>query len=63
MALSTNLRVRLAVPSDVSSLAPLRTSLWNEPSSAEHASELQAILGGTFQSVTPLVIFVADETV
>jgi aminoglycoside 6'-N-acetyltransferase I len=61
MDVAQNFRVRPAIPSDVASLAPLRTSLWPESSSAHHAGELQAILGRTFQSVMPLVIFVAEQ--
>ena len=61
MALSTNFRVRLAIPSDVSTLAPLFWSLWPESPVAHHAGELQQMLAGTFQSVMPLLVFVAEE--
>ena len=56
-----NINVRRAVPSDVTNLAPLRTSLWPESSFDHHACELQSILDGTFPTVMPLVIFVAEE--
>jgi len=58
---TNNLRVRLAVPSDVAVLVSLRTALWPESPSTHHASELHAILAGTFQSVMPVVVFVAEQ--
>jgi aminoglycoside 6'-N-acetyltransferase I len=56
-----SINIRRAVPSDVASLTPLRTSLWPESSSDHHADELQSILDGTLHTVMPLVIFVAQE--
>jgi aminoglycoside 6'-N-acetyltransferase I len=56
-----NINVRRAIPSDVSSLTPMRIALWPESSAVQGANELQLILDGTFQTVMPLVIFVAEE--
>ena len=61
MAVSTPFRVRLANPSDVAALAPLRTSLWPESPIEHHQAELSAILDGTSKRVYPLYIFVAEE--
>jgi aminoglycoside 6'-N-acetyltransferase I len=61
MTVSTSFRVRLAIPSDVPTLAQLFWSLWPEAPAAHHAGELQQKLAGTFQTVMPLLIFVAEE--
>ncbi|HEY6129196.1 MAG TPA: GNAT family N-acetyltransferase [Candidatus Acidoferrum sp.] len=61
MDVANDFHVRGAVPSDLAELASLRTALWPESPLADHTRELRAILGGTFQSVMPLVIFVAEE--
>ena len=62
MTSQNNIYVRQANPSDVAQLAILRTSLWPESSSDEHARELTTILNATEQRVLPLIIFVAEET-
>ena len=61
MPVTSPFRVRLATPSDVAALAPLRTSLWPESPVEHHQAELSAILDGTAQRVYPLYVFVAEE--
>lgn len=57
-----SVNIRRAVPSDVSSLTPLRVALWPESSSDHHGNELQSILDGTLHTVMPMVIFVAEKS-
>jgi aminoglycoside 6'-N-acetyltransferase I len=59
---SASLHIRIATSSDCLPLANLRTRLWPESSSDEHARELTAILDGTAQRVLPLIIFVAEQS-
>jgi aminoglycoside 6'-N-acetyltransferase I len=54
--------VRLAQPSDRDRLASLRSALWPESSTAEHASELIPILSGNAPVTMPLVILVAESS-
>jgi aminoglycoside 6'-N-acetyltransferase I len=61
MTTATDFVVRSAVAADSPQLAELRTALWPESSSAEHQRELQAIFAGTFQTVLPMTIFVAEH--
>ena len=53
--------IRPAAPSDVAPLSALRAALWPESSQAQHARELDAILGNRAPRVFPLVIFVAEQ--
>ena len=55
------IRVRLALPSDVAALTPLRASLWPESSASHHEAELRAVLNGTSRRVYALFIFVAEQ--
>jgi aminoglycoside 6'-N-acetyltransferase I len=61
MSTAGPIRIRLATPSDVAALAPLRASLWLESSYVHHAAELSAVLGGSSERTYPLFIFVAEE--
>jgi aminoglycoside 6'-N-acetyltransferase I len=56
------LLIRLAKPSDLPQLAPLREALWPESPAAHHAQELTAILSGNPPSTLPLVIFVSESS-
>jgi aminoglycoside 6'-N-acetyltransferase I len=53
-------RVSLAQPSDRDQLARFRAAPWPESSVEEHGQELEAILGGKFPGIMPLVILVAQ---
>ncbi|HVE70411.1 MAG TPA: GNAT family N-acetyltransferase [Thermoanaerobaculia bacterium] len=55
------MNVRPARPEDRHALAILRATLWTDGTVAEHAGELEQILGGTWESVYPYVIFVAEH--
>jgi aminoglycoside 6'-N-acetyltransferase I len=61
MSAADAIHIRLAVPSDVAALTPLRASLWPESPAAHHEAELRAVLTGSSQRVYPLFIFVAEE--
>ena len=57
----TATRIRTATLADVAPLSALRAALWPESSQAEHAREIEAILGNKPSRVFPLVIFVAEK--
>ncbi|HYI13118.1 MAG TPA: GNAT family N-acetyltransferase [Thermoanaerobaculia bacterium] len=52
--------IRLARPSDRETLAAMRATLWPDGDVAEHARELDALLGGTGATVYPYTILVAE---
>jgi aminoglycoside 6'-N-acetyltransferase I len=54
--------VRSAVAADSAALAELRAGLWPETSAAEHKRELDAIFAGSFKTVLPATIFVAESS-
>ena len=54
--------IRPAQPSDLSQLTQLRTALWPESSTEEHATELALILAGKSPGILPLTIFLAEST-
>jgi aminoglycoside 6'-N-acetyltransferase I len=54
-------RIRLANPSDRSTLAALFHALWPEGPVEEHSRELEAILSGNPPGTLPLVVFVAES--
>lgn len=56
----TELRVRLAEPSDCEELSRLRNALWPDSSAQEHAAELARFLAGEPIGTLPSVIFVAE---
>ena len=55
------IRIRLANPSDRSTLAALFHALWPEGPVEEHSRELEAILSGNPPGTLPLVVFVAES--
>lgn len=57
----SNARVRVAAPSDLAQLVPMRHALWPQSSASDHAAELAAALSGTSQRVYPLLLFVAES--
>jgi aminoglycoside 6'-N-acetyltransferase I len=61
MSAADPIHIRLAVPSDVAALTPLRIGLWPESPPAHHEAELCAVLNGRSQRVYPVFIFVAEE--
>ena len=56
----SEIRIRVAQPSDRDQLTRLREALWPEASAEEHARELALILEGKAPVTTPLIIFVAE---
>jgi aminoglycoside 6'-N-acetyltransferase I len=54
------IHIRLASPSDRSTLATLFHGLWPEGPVEEHFRELEAILSGNPTGTLPLVVFVAE---
>jgi aminoglycoside 6'-N-acetyltransferase I len=60
LSMRTDIRVRLASPSDRGQLSSLREALWPEASAQELAQELAAILAGKAFGSLPLVNFVAE---
>lgn len=58
----SDIRIRLAQPSDRDQLAHLREALWPQSSAEEHARELTQILEGKALLTMPLVILVAEAS-
>ena len=56
------IHIRLANPSDQSTLAALFHALWPEGPVDEHSRELEAILSGNPPGTLPLVVFVAEAS-
>ena len=56
----SEIRVRLAEPSDGEQLSRLREALWPESSAEEHKRVLGSILTGQFPGTLPMAVFVAD---
>jgi aminoglycoside 6'-N-acetyltransferase I len=56
----STIHIRLANPSDRSTLAALFHALWPEGPVEEHSRELEAILSGNPPGTLPLVVFVAE---
>jgi len=57
------IHIRLANPSDRSTLAALFHALWPDGRVEEHSRELEAILSGNPPGTLPLVVFVAEANV
>jgi aminoglycoside 6'-N-acetyltransferase I len=57
-------QIRSAQVSDLDQLAGLREALWPQSSAAEHAKELELVLGGKADLLltTPITIFVAEAS-
>lgn len=51
--------IRFAESADVVALSHLRTALWPDGTTEEHAAEVESILAGAWSSIYPYVIFVA----